>query len=112
MPKKGKLHIDHRELPGWFAVTGFGLPRTEEEIARFEKLHQDFEYKLTGLELDPSEIWNMEEPVKKVVVKPQIDQDIGSNWRMAARNLGSVTNSIKAQMNSNQERLKKDVDGD
>ena len=112
MPKKGKLHIDHRELPGWFAVTGFGLPRTEEELARFEKLHQDFDHKLTGLELDPSEIWNMEESVKMVAVKPQIDEEIGSEWRMAARNLGSVTDSIKAQMNANQERIKNDANGD
>ena len=110
MPKKGKLHIDHKELPGWFAVTGFNLPRTEGELARFEKLHQDFEHQLTGEELDPSEIWNMDQPNEVKVLKPPIDEEIGVSWRMAARNLGSMSDQVRAKMNLNQENLRRDVD--
>ena len=105
MPKKGKLHIDHNELPGWFAVTGFNLPRTEGELLRFEKLHQDFDHQLSGKELDPGEIWNLDKPEEVKVLVPQIEEEIGASWRMAARNSGDITAEVKAKMNANQKKV-------
>lgn len=100
MLKKNSIDIKIEELDSWFAVCGYILPRTHEELLAFNKLHEDFEFNLTGNELDPNKIWD---GIKQTSISNEkvIELDF-SSMRMAARGLNSLPENILDKMRKNQ----------
>lgn len=105
MLKRNSIDINIEDLASWYAVIGFTLPRTEGELQRFEKLHADFEYELTGQELNANDIFNGIEQVKVPNAQAQAGFDF-SPLRMAARNFKDLPPDIRKKMISNQSNLK------
>ena len=100
MLKKNSIDIKIEELDSWFAVCGYILPRTEPELLAFNKLHKDFEFKLTGNELDANKIWDgiQQTSIANVKVK-ELDF---SSMRMAARGVNTVPSNVLEKMKKNQ----------
>lgn len=56
-PKKIEL-IDVGVLDSWLGSTGFLFPSNELELNRFNKLYEDYDYKLEEVTIDPLAIIN------------------------------------------------------
>lgn len=100
MLKKNSIDIKTEELDSWIAVCGYILPRSEQELLGFNKLHEDFEFKLTGSELDSDKIWNGIKQTNYDQLKI-IEVDF-SGLKMAARGLNSLPENILNKMRKNQ----------
>lgn len=51
-PKKIEL-IEIEQLDSWLGSTGFLFPSNELELDRFNKLFEDYDYKLDDISIDP-----------------------------------------------------------
>ena len=83
-PKKIAL-IEVEHLDSWLSSTGYLFPSNELELDRFNKLYEDYDYKLDDMSIDPVAIINNtfhREP--KVISMLVEDIDIES-LRMVAR---------------------------
>lgn len=79
------IDIDH--LDSWLGSTGFLFPSNELELDRFEKLYEDYDYKLDTIPIDPISIINntfYRAPKIITMFESDIDENIES-LRMVAR---------------------------
>ncbi|MGB3345435.1 MAG: hypothetical protein WBA61_16110 [Aequorivita sp.] len=85
-PKKiGLIEVEY--LDSWLGSTGFLFPSNELELDRFNKLYEDYNYKLDKMSIDPIAIINNtfhREPKIITMFMEDIDVDIES-LRMVAR---------------------------
>lgn len=85
-PKKiATIDLDH--LNSWLGSTGFLFPSNELELERFNKLYDDYIYKLDERPLDAIAIINNtfhREPKLIKMLEDDIEEDI-ENLRMVAR---------------------------
>lgn len=61
--------MDENNLNEWMHSTGFLFPRNEKELARFNELYADYDFKLKDASIDLSKIINGELNEKSVVSK-------------------------------------------
>ncbi len=85
-PKKIEL-IEIAQLDSWLGSTGFLYPGNEIELDRFNKLYEDYDYKLDDKSIDPIAIINNtfhREPKIITMFEEDIVEDFES-LRMVAR---------------------------
>lgn len=85
-PKKiQKIQLDH--LDNWFASTGYLYPVNEIQLERFNKLYQDYDFKLKSKKIDVNSIVNGTIRCAKIVFpwKDVIENENFESLRMAAR---------------------------
>lgn len=85
-PKKIEL-IEIGQLDSWLSSTGFLFPDNELELDRFNKLFDDYDYKLDNVSIDPIAIINNtfhREPKVITMFDDEVDQEI-EGLRMVAR---------------------------
>ena len=88
MAKRKKIElIDIDQLDSWFSSTGFLFPSNELELDRFNKLFEDYDYKLDRMNIDPVSIINntfLRAPKVISIFEDDISDEI-NNLRMVAR---------------------------
>ncbi|WP_299622984.1 hypothetical protein [uncultured Tenacibaculum sp.] len=85
-PKKIEL-IEVGVLDSWLGSTGFLFPSNELELDRFNKLYEDYDYKLDDLSIDPLAIINNtfhREPKVLMMFENDITEEM-EGLRMVAR---------------------------
>jgi hypothetical protein len=85
-PRKIEL-IEIEQLDSWLSSTGFLFPGNELELYRFNKLFDDYDYKLDNVSIDPIAIINNtfhREPKVIIMFDDEVDQEI-EGLRMVAR---------------------------
>lgn len=85
-PKKIDL-IEVEYLDSWLASTGFLFPQSEVELDRFNKLYEDYNYKLDDKSIDPIAVINNtfhREPKVLTMFEEDLEEEIES-LRMVAR---------------------------
>ena len=85
-PKKIDL-IEVAHLDSWLASTGFLFPNSELEVDRFNKLYEDYNYKLDDKSIDPIAVINNtfhREPKVIPMFEENLEEEIES-LRMVAR---------------------------
>lgn len=85
-PKKIEL-IEIGQLDSWLGSTGFLFPDNELELDRFNKLFDDYDYKLDNVSVDPIAIINNTfhlEPKILTMFDDEVDEEI-EGLRMIAR---------------------------
>ncbi|MEE9361419.1 MAG: hypothetical protein V3U92_02340 [Cellulophaga sp.] len=86
-PKKiQKLALDH--LDDWFASTGFLYPVNEIQLERFDKLYEDYDFKLKDERIDVNSIISGSIKRSKIVFpwKEEVfEEENFETLRMAAR---------------------------
>ncbi len=107
---QSKKHITPENVTEWLASTGFLLPRNEIELSRFETLFGDFDYDLTGLEIDPIKIIRGEEIPKTIQIPESVKPEEISEYRMVARNGSKLPEHILNKIKNNQNNSKKNGD--
>src|SRR5690554_2504846 len=83
--KIGLFEVEH--LESWLSSTGFLFPSNELELDRFNKLFDDYDYKLDDKSIDPIAIINNtfhREPKVITIFENDVDDEIES-LRMVAR---------------------------
>jgi hypothetical protein len=106
---QNKKHITKENITEWLASTGFLFPRNEVELERFEKLHGDLDFGLTGKEIDPDKIINDNFKENNILKIPEgIDQEGISEYRMAARKGNNLPKHIMDKILKNQNKPKND----
>lgn len=85
-PKKIEL-IEAGNLDSWLGSTGYLFPSSELELDRFNKLYEDYDYKLDNISIDPiAIIKNTFHREPKVITMFENDVvDEIENLRMVAR---------------------------
>lgn len=114
MAKSGNtnpLVITNDNLEEWLASTGYLFPTNDLEIARFDKLYDDYAFKLSETRIDVKSIMEDSYSCKSSVAKIiQIDNGAINELKMVARNGDSqVTDEIISKMKA--KHRKKDDDG-
>lgn len=56
MGTNNKHKINNQNLEEWFRSTGFLFPTNELELARFDKLYADYDFKLKDISIDAKSI--------------------------------------------------------
>lgn len=88
MAKPRKIDIiEVSQFDSWLSSTGFSFPRNEVELDRFNKIYEDYEYKLDNISIDPIAIINNTfHRVPKVIemFSSDVDEEVDS-LRMVAR---------------------------
>ena len=106
---KDKKNITPENITEWLCSTGFLFPRNEIELERFDKLHGDTDFGLTGKEIDPDKIINGTFRNKKSFELPhEVKKDDVYPYRMAARNGSSLPKHILDKIKKNQSKPKND----
>jgi len=106
---QNKKHISSENITEWLSSTGFLVPRNEIELARFEKIHGDKDYGLTGRELDPERIINgLPFEKKNIPLVSDVAKKDFSEYRMAARNGNELPKHIMDKIKKNQSKPKSD----
>lgn len=85
-PKKIEL-IEVSQLDSWLGSTGFLFPYDELELDRFNKLYEDYDFKLDNKSIDPIAIINntfYREPKVITMFEEDVDEEVES-LRMVAR---------------------------
>lgn len=99
-PKKiQKIPLEH--LDDWFASTGFLYPVNEIQLKRFNKLYEDFDFKLKDKRIDVDSIINGYIKRSTIVFPWKEDDNIEEDFetlRMAARKGQNVPKDIIAKM--------------
>lgn len=107
MEKSKIIHADN--FDSWLSSTGFLFPSNELELARFNKLYNDLDEKLTGKEIDPERILNGLTPSKVVQMNnPLTIEEEFSTYKMVARNGSNLPKHILEKMKKNQVNSKPD----
>lgn len=81
-----KIALDH--LDDWFASTGFLYPVNEIQLKRFDKLYEDYDFKLKSERIDVDSIINGSLKRSKIVFpwkEDEIEVENFETLRMAAR---------------------------
>jgi len=88
MAKPRKIDIiEVAQLDSWLSSTGFLFSGNEIELDRFNKLYEDYDYKLDNISIDPITIINNtfhREPKVIPMFENDVDEEI-SSLRMVAR---------------------------
>ena len=88
MAKPRKIEvIEIGQLDSWLSSTGFLFPNNELELDRFNKIYQDYEFKLDDISIDPIAIINNtfhRVPGVIEMFQSDVDKEINS-LRMVAR---------------------------
>lgn len=88
MAKPRKIErIELNYLDSWIASTGFLFPKNELELDRFNKIYDDYDYKLDSKTIDPLAIINNtfhRAPKVITMFESDIKEDI-SSLKMVAR---------------------------
>tara|TARA_R110002050_G_scaffold171077_6_gene303016 strand:- start:1338 stop:1676 length:339 start_codon:yes stop_codon:yes gene_type:complete len=88
MAKLKKIElIEIEQLDTWLSSTGFLFPSSELELDRFNKLYEDYNYKLDNFHIDPISIINNtfhREPKVITMFESDVDKEI-EGLRMVAR---------------------------
>ncbi|WP_299606249.1 hypothetical protein [uncultured Aquimarina sp.] len=86
-PKKiQKIALDH--LDDWFASTGFLYPVNEIQLKRFDKLYENYDFKLKNESIDVDSIINGSLKRSKIIFpwkEEEIEEENFETLRMAAR---------------------------
>ncbi|MCK4664181.1 MAG: hypothetical protein KAT68_15035 [Bacteroidales bacterium] len=89
-------HITTSNIDQWASSLGFSFPRNDIEEKMFDKLYSNFNYELTGEEIDPLKlIRECEEEDNARTIGAE------DNWKMAARNFGEIPKHIIEKMKKN-----------
>lgn len=104
-------NICNDNLDEWLCSVGFLFPSTELEKERFDKLYEEYDFKLSNVKIDIEAIMNDSYVCKSTVTKIiQIDEDEINELKMVARNgVGQVPDDIIAKMKA-KHRKKNDDD--
>lgn len=82
------ISIDSEHFEEWLRSTGFLFPVTEIELLRFDKLFEDYDFKLKDITIDPMKIINGTicsiRPQKLIISKEDLSDEI-PQLKMAAR---------------------------
>jgi len=102
---KNKLSIQEANLYEWISSTGYLLPSSELELARFELLHPSDKIVVDASKIDPFAIIDgtrkqREFSFAEMKVDPQEQQEL----RMAARRQGDIPDGIILRIKKNQQR--------
>jgi hypothetical protein len=109
---QNRTHITMDNFTEWLASTGFLFPRTELELARFEKLFPEAEDELVGKEIDPEVILGTKQRAPVIPFQSKSKEDEIIKFRMAARKGdSSVSKKIMDRIKNNQNKRKQDDDG-
>jgi hypothetical protein len=86
MATNNNQNINKDNVGEWLRSLGYLFPQNEKELARFEKLYDDYEFELNEEDIDPSKILQKEdqEGVPLIQIKKY---EVGEDIRLAARNL-------------------------
>ncbi|MTI23068.1 hypothetical protein E1176_18705 [Fulvivirga sp. RKSG066] len=99
---KDKKHITTDNINEWLGSLGFLFPRDHRELARFEKLFEEYDHELSVDILDPKKIMSGE--IEEIQADGNVeDQQTTQNWRMAARNFNNIPEHILKKMRRNQD---------
>lgn len=98
MAKEKSKHITVNNIDHWFSSLGFSFPRNESEEQNFDKLFRDFNYELTGEEIDPLKLLKELGTDQNKTCTLNTDSDL--KW--AARNFDGFTDDIIEKMKKNQ----------
>ena len=106
---QNKKHITPENVTEWLCSTGFLFPRNETELNRFEKIHGDVDYGLTGSELDPERIMKgLPYDKRTISFTPNVEKEDFTEFRMAARNGNALPKHIMDKIKKNQTKSKSD----
>lgn len=104
MPKNN-LNINAEKMYEWLCSTGYLLPSTEFELARFELLYPREKIKVNALAIDPFTIMNGTRVKKKFSWgQPAGDEQEQTELRMAARRHTEIPDHILARIKKNQQK--------
>ena len=102
---KNKVHIDEENIYEWLCSTGFLLPSTELELARFELLFPAEQIKVNAAAVDPFAIINGTREKKELSwTKMNPDEKEQGELRMAARGQAELPAHILARIKKNQQK--------
>lgn len=93
--------IEVEQLDSWLGSTGFLFPRNELELDRFNKLYDDYDYKLDAKSIDPMAIVNntfYKEPKVLTMFEEDIEEEIKSLRMVARKGKKEVPQEIIAKM--------------
>jgi hypothetical protein len=104
MPKVN-VNITEDNIAEWVHSVGYFLPRSNKELARFERLHHGLTHGLDINSVDPFAILNGQWQPKAFISfsSEGLDEEI-SELRMAARKHQDIPDEIFKQMKNNQEK--------
>jgi len=107
---QNKKHITSENVTEWLCSTGFLFPRNEVELNRFDKLYDDVDLGLTGLEIDPEKIINGNYKKNTIVhVHEELNDEEINPYRMAARNGNALPKHIMDKIKKNQTKPDNDL---
>ena len=95
----------------WLASTGYMFPSNPLELARFEKLYSDFDYKLSEDCVDPFAIISGDYKPKRLKIELTDNTEISEDMRMAARNFKNIPEHILKKLKRNQNGLGSEEEG-
>lgn len=98
MAKEKSKHITVNNIDHWCSSLGFSFPRNEIEERNFDRLFRNYNYELTGEEIDPLKLLNELDSDQSKIRTLNSDNDL--KW--AARNFDGFTDDIIEKMKKNQ----------
>lgn len=105
MSKSKKNIITENNFNEWLSSVGFLFPGNLIELARFEKLYNDFNYQLNEECVDPFKIIENNTNSKAIHFKSNQETNQSENLRFAARNFDSLPDHILKKIKKNQNGL-------
>ena len=102
MKTNNKNKINNQNLEEWFRSTGFLFPTNELELARFNKLYADYDFKLKDVSIDArliieGNVRSCATKVLKIEKKDELNSEI-EELRMVARKGQEVPKHILDKM--------------
>lgn len=102
---KGKVYIDNQNVYEWMCSTGYLLPSTELELARFEILYPQEQINVNPNAVDPFAIINGTRERKEYSWgQIGIDEQEQGELRMAARCQGEIPIHVMDKIKKNQKK--------
>jgi hypothetical protein len=102
---RSRVHIDNENVYEWICSTGYLLPATELELARFELLYPMGKISVNAAAVDPFAIINGTRKKKELSLgQIALDEQEQSELRMAARCHGQVPGHIMDRVKKNQQK--------
>lgn len=102
MKTNNKNKINNQNLEEWFRSTGFLFPTNELELARFNKLYADYDFKLKDVSIDArliieGNVCSYVTKVLKIEEKDELNSEI-EDLKMVARKGQEVPKHILDKM--------------
>jgi len=92
LDKKYSNKINENNLDDWLHSTGFLYPKNEKQLERFEKLYEDYDFKLRNEKIDIESIFNGTLCYKTKVIQLNLSssiindiEDLKEDLKMVAR---------------------------